>query len=130
MILWGLPFLQYLMRPEMTDANQEQLRQTRFDAIVTQLTKEIAHSVSDGGCASVDPCSICFEEFKTGHVLREINHCKHKFHRACIDEWIRRKSPADGFPNCPLCKHELKPKELPLNGNHENETNPNHIVLV
>jgi len=130
MVLWGLPFLQYLMRSEMMNTNQEQLRQARFDSIVTQLTTEIAHSVSDCGSGSADPCSICFDEFKSGQVLREINHCKHRFHRACIDEWIRRKSPADGFPNCPLCKHELRPTENSSNANREEALDPNQIVLV
>ena len=127
MILWGLPFLQYLMQSEMMGANQEQQRQARFDAIVVQLTTEVAHSVSAcSSGASVDPCSICFDEFKEGQVLREINHCKHRFHRACIDEWIRRKSPTDGFPNCPLCKHELRLIDDPSNIIREDQNNANY----
>ncbi|CAI5460815.1 unnamed protein product [Closterium sp. Yama58-4] len=49
-----------------------------------------------------DPCTICFDGFKSGDQLR-ILPCQHRFHTACIDEWLMKK------PLCPLCKRCARP---------------------
>ena len=41
-------------------------------------------------------CVICYEEFKKGAVLKELN-CGHKFHSRCIDRWLKKSA------TCPLC---------------------------
>lgn len=92
--------------------NQEQRDRealVKAQAIIDQLTLEVAYSdrlIPDKTNAQ-DPCSICFEEFSEGQVVRQINFCKHLFHPKCIEEWIKRKCPDSGIANCPLCKHEL-----------------------
>lgn len=44
-----------------------------------------------------DECVICMEKFIPGDVTRVL-HCRHAFHRICIDPWLlSRKS------TCPLC---------------------------
>ncbi|CAI5498940.1 unnamed protein product [Closterium sp. Naga37s-1] len=49
-----------------------------------------------------DPCTICFDGFKRGDQLRVLP-CQHRFHTACIDEWLMKK------PLCPLCKRCARP---------------------
>ncbi|CAI5477606.1 unnamed protein product [Closterium sp. Yama58-4] len=49
-----------------------------------------------------DPCTICFDGFKKGDQLRVLP-CQHRFHTACIDEWLMKK------PLCPLCKRCARP---------------------
>lgn len=42
-------------------------------------------------------CSICL---KKGNIDIQLNQCKHKFHKNCIDQWFKKKL------QCPLClKH-------------------------
>jgi len=45
-------------------------------------------------------CAICKEEFKTGDMLKLLPCC-HRFHAACIDQWLRQKRL------CPICRIEV-----------------------
>nr|GMD65973.1 E3 ubiquitin-protein ligase At4g11680-like [Ipomoea batatas] len=47
----------------------------------------------DGEC-----CSICLEEFTRGMVITELAPCSHRFHNACIAQWLRNN------PTCPICR--------------------------
>ncbi|CAD6263102.1 unnamed protein product [Miscanthus lutarioriparius] len=44
-----------------------------------------------------DPCSVCLENPSVGDTIRHLP-CFHKFHKECIDEWLKRKKL------CPVCK--------------------------
>lgn len=46
-------------------------------------------------------CSICLEEFRAGDQQRTLP-CFHRFHKACVDQWLRQDN------TCPLCKHSLE----------------------
>mmetsp|Transcript_126312 Transcript_126312/g.252374 ORF Transcript_126312/g.252374 Transcript_126312/m.252374 type:complete len:377 (+) Transcript_126312:80-1210(+) len=46
-------------------------------------------------------CAICLEEFRTGDQQRTLP-CFHRFHKACVDQWLRQDN------TCPLCKHALE----------------------
>lgn len=46
-------------------------------------------------------CSICFEEFVDGVLIRK-TPCKHIFHSVCMENWINNNI---NVPTCPICKN-------------------------
>ncbi|XP_013625571.1 PREDICTED: RING-H2 finger protein ATL51-like [Brassica oleracea var. oleracea] len=54
----------------------------------------------DGFVESSD-CSVCLSEFQEEESLRLLPKCRHAFHVACIDTWLKSHS------NCPLCRAEI-----------------------
>ncbi len=63
---------------------------------------ESEESLSDGGSGDADVCAVCIEEYADGDGLRELP-CGHRFHAACIDEWLTKQQAT-----CPLCKLDVK----------------------
>jgi len=63
---------------------------------------------TEGQCS----CAVCLSDFEEGDVLRRLP-CGHKFHRPCIDQWLRRNKV------CPLCLHDASapPPARLLRGN-------------
>jgi len=51
-------------------------------------------------------CVVCFEEFQTDAMVRQIPLCRHLFHSKCIDGWFRAKL-TDVAHRCPLCNCEI-----------------------
>lgn len=45
-------------------------------------------------------CAICLSDFEDGEKVKELN-CEHRFHIACIDDWLKIKG------SCPLCRENL-----------------------
>jgi len=43
-------------------------------------------------------CSICLSEYRDGEMLRVMPECRHGFHVACLDSWLRRSG------SCPVCR--------------------------
>uniref|UniRef100_A0A0D9V5D2 RING-type domain-containing protein n=1 Tax=Leersia perrieri TaxID=77586 RepID=A0A0D9V5D2_9ORYZ len=43
-------------------------------------------------------CSICLSEYADGEMLRVMPDCRHRFHVACLDAWLRRNA------SCPVCR--------------------------
>lgn len=54
---------------------------------------------SSTGSQEHEACIFCFEELKTGDLLRVVTACGHKFHAACIDVWLFERLKA----SCPMC---------------------------
>lgn len=45
-------------------------------------------------------CMICVDFFSKSDLIRTLP-CLHRYHRHCIDEWLRRNR------HCPICKHDV-----------------------
>lgn len=43
-------------------------------------------------------CPVCLSLFVEGEELRQLNFCKHLFHKSCIDKWLSNHC------NCPVCR--------------------------
>ncbi|KAJ5790808.1 uncharacterized protein N7518_007819 [Penicillium psychrosexuale] len=56
------------------------------------------------GAASIqiqegERCLICLSDYEVAEEVRELNKCKHVFHKDCIDQWL-----TTGRNSCPLCR--------------------------
>ncbi len=56
--------------------------------------------VPDASPLLTEECQVCFEMFEAG-VMFKMLPCLHKYHVACIDNWLTRK------PTCPVCQNSL-----------------------
>ncbi|MCL7046457.1 hypothetical protein MKW94_016879 [Papaver nudicaule] len=46
-----------------------------------------------------DSCIVCLCQFQGEDEIRQLNTCRHIFHRPCLDRWIHRDQVL-----CPLCR--------------------------
>lgn len=51
-------------------------------------------------------CSICLGDYKDSDLLRMLPDCRHAFHVACIDAWMRMHA------TCPMCRTSPLPSPL------------------
>jgi hypothetical protein len=47
-------------------------------------------------------CSICQEGYTPDQTARILNHCRHQFHKECIDPWFHRNA------HCPVCRFDIR----------------------
>ena len=91
-----------LLRPRGTAAGA-------MDPVVVRPTQEqIDQSTSQRIATTIDEqanCSICQDSFTNGQAIRQINHCRHSFHRACINPWFDRNV------HCPVCRFDIRDSE-------------------
>ena len=59
-------------------------------------TRDLGGSIADG---EAERCAVCFEVVPEGAALACCS-CEHRFHRACIAEWVE----VGAHPSCPLCR--------------------------
>uniref|UniRef100_H3HC57 RING-type domain-containing protein n=1 Tax=Phytophthora ramorum TaxID=164328 RepID=H3HC57_PHYRM len=86
----------------VTKERLEQLRITKYCRAERNPEAPTEQLKPADGCASEneDVCPICLIEFEDGEDVRNLP-CKHIFHVACIDEWLRRNT------SCPMCKSNV-----------------------
>ncbi|PKA61894.1 RING-H2 finger protein ATL80 [Apostasia shenzhenica] len=48
-------------------------------------------------------CAVCLSPFADGDEVRQLPQCRHSFHAACIDKWLRSHS------SCPVCRSGVLP---------------------
>ncbi|KAK3284856.1 hypothetical protein CYMTET_7523 [Cymbomonas tetramitiformis] len=83
--------------PRMVEEGEEAAVEETSDRLTAAQVKALPSEQMKEGDSSADMCCICIEELSKGDELR-ILHCKHRFHVACIDPWLRRRAA------CPVCK--------------------------
>ena len=57
--------------------------------------------------ALMTTCSIFFEEYEDGDVLRVLPGCGHRYHIECLDKWALAATDFSRPPACPLCNKEI-----------------------
>ncbi len=83
------------------------LRPPSMDPVVVAPTTEQIQSATNIRQATEDHdgeaiCSICQEGYTDGEEIREIDHCRHFFHKTCIDPWFRQ------HVHCPVCRFDIR----------------------
>lgn len=92
--------------------NYLQERNDNIKQIASELNfnncKEIEHFIGKSSkIKKNDPlinnenCFVCFEPYIEGEHKRELPHCKHFFHKKCIDKWLKKKA------QCPICRDNI-----------------------
>ncbi|EGZ30747.1 hypothetical protein PHYSODRAFT_295425 [Phytophthora sojae] len=86
----------------VTKERLEQLRVTKYCRAERnpQAPTEPLNPAEGGSTENDDVCPICLIEFEDGEDVRNLP-CKHIFHVACIDEWLKRNT------SCPMCKSNV-----------------------
>ena len=49
-----------------------------------------------------DNCAICQDLMTVNQEIRQINHCRHSFHKTCIDTWFATNV------HCPTCRFDIR----------------------
>jgi hypothetical protein len=49
-----------------------------------------------------DNCAICQDAMEAEQSLRRLHHCRHVFHKMCIDTWFQSNV------HCPTCRHDIR----------------------
>ncbi|XP_021835075.2 uncharacterized protein [Spinacia oleracea] len=70
---------------------------THLGASVARIANLPESTVHNDNC---EVCSICLETPAIGDTMRHLP-CLHKFHKDCIDPWLRRRR------SCPVCKSDI-----------------------
>ena len=98
-----------LLRLDDRVENRKGATSHQIDQLPTHIVPQGRGKQAEGGAAgsgagaSVDDslrCTICLEDIVDGSVMRLLP-CTHKFHRDCIDSWLKQRAA------CPSCQYEL-----------------------
>ena len=70
------------------------------EAINRLETVEFRETEGAGAGKSENCCAICLSDYESGEQLRVLP-CGHRFHKACVDEWLRVNA------SCPTCRQHI-----------------------
>jgi hypothetical protein len=76
--------------------NEPQKKLTKGDFTFHLSPAKKIKNQTNSGCE----CSICYQQFQKNDYYRELDGCKHMFHKKCIDEWFFQSKSY----SCPLCR--------------------------
>lgn len=78
---------------------------TAFSNVIVRPSAEQINSAStltSDTTATTDICAVCQDGFVIGNERRQLNACRHMFHRACIDTWFQENV------HCPVCRSDIR----------------------
>ncbi|PKH53310.1 hypothetical protein CRG98_050336, partial [Punica granatum] len=58
---------------------------------------------------SCSKCAICLDDFMGGDQCRVLAHCRHAFHRACVEKWLLLSDL-----HCPICRRHFPRRQVEL----------------
>jgi len=90
--------LQQLLAPNILRNFFEQ----NVEVAPTQTQLESASTLFTAEQNEDDNCAICQDSMEEGQQLRRLNHCRHTFHKSCVDTWFRTNV------HCPSCRHDIR----------------------
>ena len=70
------------------------------------LGKSVRMKKTDTKMNEYDNCNVCFEEYKENDYIRVLPHCKHHFHKRCIDKWLKKKA------QCAVCRNNVFEEQI------------------
>jgi len=73
----------------------------RLQQLEQQIPLDIVREETDHDRQDSGDCPVCLEQFVAGEAVRVLPKCSHRFHRACIDEWLRQSV------QCPVCRRKI-----------------------
>lgn len=69
----------------------------------TQAQIDAASELVTASEAAESNCAVCQETLQaTTSPLRRLRHCRHEFHKNCIDVWFT------SHVQCPVCRHDIR----------------------
>lgn len=74
--------------------------QQDIDTLPTFTVRDAPRAGGSSGDASEQGCSICLEDVQSGALMRVLP-CTHKFHKTCIDSWLKQRA------TCPICQKSI-----------------------
>jgi len=106
------PILRVLL-PTSYGSGQPLPRASRFSDVIVSASQDLIDSASSLRTLGRDTdtqCSICQDIMLHDEQIRTLRACSHEFHRACIDNWLLRRSVL-----CPMCRHDIRENATPAN---------------
>jgi len=77
-----------------------------YEDVVVHASQDIINGASTETTLLLDMddnCAICQDRMRQGELVRKLTACEHSFHRACVDNWLLRRSV-----RCPTCRHDVR----------------------
>lgn len=98
-------------RDGMGSTQQSSTHAEKFDKVAEKMQRlptEVFEqsTVSKDACTTDICCSICYDDYEEGDVLRRLP-CGHKFHLECVDRWAFSSTDYSRPTACPMCAKEL-----------------------
>ena len=87
---------------------QKLIKETRRLKLQETIPLDIVKENDSSAGKESSECAICLKEFEAGEEVRVLPGCGHRYHRACIDEWLLDYNSKE----CPTCRAIVCPLSL------------------
>jgi len=92
---FDIPIVDDTIRPSFLDSVPVRPTQAQINAatVLVCVTNQMSQD---------ERCAVCQDGYTEGCETRIMNHCRHQFHRRCIDRWFQQ------HVQCPVCRHDIR----------------------